>query len=429
MNSPVNPTFLIETLGCKVNQYESQAMREELKKNGFLEKKDAASADFYILNSCTVTQKADADTRNLIRRFHRTNPSGKVVIAGCYAEFAKDRKALMDIPGVARLVRNTEKDRIAEIVAGQKSPAGRENRLNITNFENRDRAFVKVQDGCNHRCAYCKVPLVRGPSRSRPEHEIVSEITVLASKGYKEIVLTGICLGAWGKDPGEKSDLAYLVRHISRIDGLFRVRLSSIEPIYVTDDIISLLKENTKVCKHLHIPLQSGDDRILRLMKRPYTGKKFREIIRKIRKQIPDIAVTTDVLVGFPGESERNFRNTLKFIKEIKFSRIHVFSYSSREGTAAAERKAGPDKKAVKKRVKILRDAGKKLSMDFAKHFIGKSQSVVIESHRDKSGFLGGYTDRYIRVFIDGPDPLKNKLIPVEIIRVDEHLTTALPTA
>ncbi len=292
----------------------------------------------------------------------------------------------------------------------------------ITDFKDRNRAFIKVQDGCNHRCSYCKVSLVRGPSKSRCTEEILREVRAVIERGFKEIVLTGICLGAWGRDMAKKINLSNLVKEISQINGLFRIRLSSIEPIYVTDDIINTLKNNDKVCKHLHIPLQSGDNRILKAMKRPYTRERYAEIIGKIRRRIPNVAITTDMLVGFPGEDDKRFHITLKFIKDIRPSRMHVFSYSKRDGTPASGYRHSLNKKEIKERAEILAGLNRKLSTDFARDFIGEIQGAVIESYRDGvTGFLTGYTDRYIRVFVDGPDSLKNNLIPVRIMRVDKE--------
>ena len=428
MSFPDSPTFIIKTLGCKVNQYESQAMRENLARGGFLEKTNGQIVDFYVINSCTVTHRADKDTRSLIRRFHKINPHGKIVITGCYAELDSDRNTLIGIAGVTHLVRNREKERIAEILQVNPKSEIRNSKqignpeFEITDFKDRNRAFIKVQDGCNHRCSYCKVSLVRGPSKSRCTEEILREVRAVIERGFKEIVLTGICLGAWGRDTAKKINLSNLVKEISQIDGLFRIRLSSIEPIYVTDDIINTLKNNDKVCKHLHIPLQSGDNRVLKAMKRPYTRERFAEIISKIRRRIPDVAITTDMLVGFPGEDDKHFHITLKFIKDIRPSRMHVFSYSKRDGTLASGYRHSLNKKEIKERAKILAGLNRKLSTDFARDFIGEIQSAVIESHRDGvTGFLTGYTDRYIRVFVDGPDSLKNNLIPVRIMRVDKE--------
>lgn len=422
MNSPGKPTFAIETIGCKVNQFESQAIREQLTRNGFAEKKDAGRADFLILNSCTVTGKADRETRNLIHRLRRKNPHGKVIVTGCYAESENDRKTLREIPGVVELVRNSEKGKIAEI-ASNHVPLGRQVEVGsldrgITDFANRDRAFVKIQDGCDHRCSFCKVRLVRGPSKSRPYPEIADEVTLLAGKGYREIILTGICLGAWGKDFGGKNNLAGLLRKISLIGMPFRARLSSIEPLYVTDELIDTIKENAGICPHLHMPLQSGDDKILKSMMRPYTTGKFMQIVEKIRRHIPGVAITTDILAGFPGEDRSSFARTLNFVKGFGPSRIHVFPYSRREGTVSAGFKNNAERAVTKERVKILNDLGKNLSQEFAKHFIGKTQKALIETRSRENGLLSGYTERYIRVLVNGPDSLKGALASVKIVSV-----------
>jgi len=427
MNSPAKPTFILKTLGCKVNQYETQAMRESLTACGFSEKTACGIADFYIINSCTVTGKADKETRNLIRRNREMNPGAKIVITGCYAELDRDRSVLMAIPGVTHLIRNSEKADIGKILRPNshayrftRLPAGMAGRQ-ITNFKGRDRAFIKIQDGCDNKCSYCKVNLVRGPSRSRPAEDILAEAGTLIRKGLKEIVLTGICLGSWGKGT-RGTDLARLLGKISGIDGLFKIRLSSIEPLHVTDRLIDTVKRDDKVCKHFHVPLQSGDDRVLKLMSRPYGAKKFKHIIKKIRSAIPEAAFTTDVLVGFPGEDERSFANTVEFIETIKPSRMHVFAYSKREGTPASRFESRLTNAAAKKRVKTLTSLNRKLSMDFAKRFVGKDQDAVIESVRvEKTGLLTGYTDRYIRVLLEGPDSLKNSLKAVQITRVEEE--------
>ncbi|MBN1353515.1 MAG: tRNA (N(6)-L-threonylcarbamoyladenosine(37)-C(2))-methylthiotransferase MtaB [Candidatus Omnitrophica bacterium] len=431
-------TFLIHAFGCKVNQYESQVMRESMLRNGFVETDRVDACDFYIINSCTVTRNADRDTRNLARHFNKINPSGKIVVAGCYAELDADRETLSAIPGVYRIVRNSQKPGIGAVLSGEeikchlrKTEAGNagveKNILTITDFKNRNRAFIKIQDGCNHKCSYCKVSLVRGPSRSRVPSEIFEEADCIIKKGFKEIVLTGICLGAWGMDfkgdrfeSGGKMDLADIAEEISEIEGLFRIRLSSIEPIYVTDRLINVIKDNGKLCKHIHIPLQSGDGRILKLMRRPYTTLGFRQLIKKLRREMPDIAFTTDVLVGFPGEDDGSFSNTLKFLREIKPSRMHIFSYSERRGTAASGYYGKVEKGIISKRVKILLDLNKEFSSEYTASFIGKTQSAVIESERDrKGGCLSGYTDRYIRIFTDGSDCFKNMLVPVTITGVD----------
>lgn len=411
-------------------------MRENLLIEGFTEKEDPRKTDICIINSCTVTHRADRDTRNTARHFHKINRKGKVVIAGCYAELHEDRKALFEIPGVGCLIRNREKNNIARMLKAvfNLSPLYpskiRRRESRISYFKNRDRAFVKIQDGCNHKCSYCKVNIVRGRAKSRSARHILTEIKTLAANGFREIVLTGICLGAWGMDLKGKQRLVNLIRDISEIDEAFRIRLSSIEPFYITDGIIKELKTNKRLCKHLHVPLQSGDDEVLKRMNRLYTAAEFYRMIRKVRKSIPDIAITTDVLVGFSGEDEKRFQRTVKFIRHINPSRIHVFAYSERAGTAAAKYREMENASKIKERVNTLGHLAGTLSVNFAKKFINKTQEVLFESGRDrKTGFLVGYTDRYVRVLAEGGDSLKNKLLPVKITKIDKqnHLVFSLP--
>ncbi|MBL7158590.1 MAG: tRNA (N(6)-L-threonylcarbamoyladenosine(37)-C(2))-methylthiotransferase MtaB [Candidatus Omnitrophica bacterium] len=421
------PTFCLKTLGCKVNQYETELMRECLKQSGFVEENDEARAHFCIINSCTVTQTADKETRNLARHFYRINPSGKVVITGCYAEFEEDRKVLKGLSGVTHLVRNCDKTNIAQILLPNACSLQPRTCRTISNFKNRDRAFIKIQDGCDHKCSYCKVGLVRGPSRSRKIEDILSEAEGLVNNGFREIVLTGVCLGAWGLDLEKKKNLASLVEEILAIEGDFRIRLSSIEPAYVTERLTDLMKNNPKICKHLHVPLQSGDDKVLALMRRRYTIRRFFDIIKRARKKIPDLAFTTDILAGFPGEGEANFKSTLKFIQRIKPSRVHIFSYSKRQFTPAAGFKSEVEKSRKNERAKALIELGHIFAKQFVKSFIGKKELVLVESRRDTtSGLLTGYTDRYVRVLFEGPDSLRGKLASIVIKSVDESKNSVL---
>ena len=327
MNYPNNTTFLIKTLGCKVNQYESDKIRERLAMYGFREAGAPGRADIYIINSCTVTHKADRETRRLIRHFNHLNPASKIFVAGCYAETDKDRSELSKIGGITHLIRNKEKNDIPDIIAKEFNVRDKDpSRKDRTIFTDRDRAFLKIQDGCDNRCAYCKVSMVRGQSVSRDESEILEEIGHLVSLGFKEIVLTGVCLGAWGGEKKEPQDLSYLLRSICRVEGDFRIRLSSIEPEYVTDDLIETISLSPKICDHLHVSLQSGSDEILRLMNRKYSAKQFAVLIKRIRKRIPKCAFTTDIIVGFPGEDDRAFRETSRFLSKVRPSRDHIFT-------------------------------------------------------------------------------------------------------
>ena len=281
---------------------------------------------------------------------------------------------------------------------------------------------MKVQDGCDNRCSYCKVSIVRGRSRSRPLEDIISECATLIKNGYKEIVLTGICLGSYGRDISKDMNLSKLIEGLRRIDGDWRMRLSSIEPKDVTTELISQIKSEKKLCKHLHIPFQSGDDEILKRMARPYTSADYIGIAERLRKAIPDIAISTDIMAGFPGEKDANFKNTLNFIKEIRPMRLHVFGFSKRQGTPAYNYKDNAAGAVKKQREQELLNLADSFSREFEGMFIGKTARVLVEDKRDEQGLLEGYTDRYIRVLIDGPDELKSNLITCRLTLTNQKV-------
>jgi len=392
------------TVGCKVNQYETQALREQYLKKGYRESAKEEPADLYVINTCTVTGKADKDSRRYIHHAKKINPKAKIVVTGCLVE--KDEEEISSIPGVKEIIKNSEK------------PEG------ISGFSGHTRVFVKIQDGCNNFCSYCKVPFVRGRSRSRSEKAILDEISRLLDKGFKEIVLSGICLGEWGKDLKEPKGLRDLLQKITAIKKDFRIRLSSIEPNLVTSQLIETIKSSPKICSHLHIPLQSGSDKILKLMNRPYKARDYIKLILKIRKEAPDFSISTDVLTGFPGEGKREFRNTLKVIKKILPVRLHAFPYSPRKGTKAYGLMPIVEKPELKQRVKTLQALGKALSAKYRKKFLKKCVRVLVEHTRDRtSGLFCGYTDTYIRVLIqeDKPnDHLSGQLIPARLTKLDQ---------
>ncbi len=417
-----NHRFFIKTLGCKVNQYESQAMRELLIRADFKECLSKEIADIYIINTCTVTRKADTESRYWAGIFHKTNPNAKIVITGCCAE--KDADMFSFLPGISNIINNKDKGRIAEILAGPQSTVhgpqtgeGPSKRFfTITDFKDHTRAFVKIQDGCSNFCAYCKVPLVRGLSISKPVKEAAEEVSVLVSKGFKEIVLTGICLGAWGGDLEEKSNIVDILKALNNIPGDFRIRLSSIEPKYVTDELTDFIARNRRVCRHLHIPIQSGDDEVLAKMNRPYTAQQLKDIIIKVRKKIEGIGIATDILVGFPGESDKNFRNTVNLVKEIQPVRVHIFPFSKREGTSAATMAGEVPYGVIKSRFQQMKIAAITASYLYKETFLGKCLDVLVESKRERhSGRLTGYSDNYIKVMFDGPDTFMKNIVPVKI--------------
>ncbi len=407
--------FYIKTLGCKVNQYESQVIRENLLKAGYVEAGNKDEADICVVNTCTVTSASDSKSLKSIRSGLRKNKC--VIATGCMIE-DKDL-TLHKLKGVDFIIKNKDKYNIPKIIVGDRHacplPA-------ITHFKGHARAFVKVQDGCNNRCSYCKVSVVRGESKSRSFEDIIDECSTLIKKGYSEIVLTGICLGAYGKDISNTASLAKLIEEICKIKGDWRMRLSSIEPKDATDDLVSRIKSEEKLCKHLHIPFQSGDDEVLKRMNRPYTVSDYISIVTGLRKAIPDIAVSTDIMVGFPGEKEANFQNTFNFIKEIRPMRLHVFGFSKRTGTPAYNYKDVVSNVVKKQREHALLDIAGDFSGEFERMFAGKIARVLVEDRRDKHGFLQGYTDRYIKVLIDGPDSIKSRLLSCQLTLTNQKV-------
>ncbi len=424
--------FFIKTLGCKVNQYESQAIRELLLDASFKECLAKETADIYILNTCTVTRKADSESRHWAAIFHKTNPAAKIVLTGCAVE--KNADAFSFLPGISNIIKNDDKINIADILTNHESRLSTEAKdksslakaettngenhrfLKITGFKDHTKAFVKIQDGCANACSYCKIPYVRGGSISRPLHDIAEEVKTLVSKGFEEIVLTGICLGAWGSDLAQMKSIIDVLKALCGIPDVFRIRLSSIEPKYITDELIGYISQNSKICRHLHIPIQSGDDEILGRMNRPYTAEGMRDLIIKVKKNIEGVGITTDVLVGFPGETDKNFRNTVNLIKEVLPVKTHIFPFSKRDGTAACAMAGVVPEDEIKKRFQSMKIAAITASYLYREGFLKKLVDVLVESKKERhSGRLTGYSDNYIKVIFDGPDSLMKKIAPVKI--------------
>jgi threonylcarbamoyladenosine tRNA methylthiotransferase MtaB len=390
------PTIKFFTLGCKVNQYDTQSIRERFLERGFSEVKDNEKADAYLINTCTVTSSADHKSRALIRSFIRENPKAEIIVTGCMVKY--DRDLLLGIKGVSLIV---SKSFFCE---------------GVTDFQGHTRAFLKIQDGCDNFCSYCKVPLVRGRSRSRPLNTVIKEGEALAAKGFKEIVLTGICLGSYGKDIGKSTDLSKVITGLEKIKGLLRIRLSSIEAGDVTDKLIALMAKSKKLCPHLHIPIQSGDDEILKKMKRKYTRKFYLDLIRKIRKNVPAVSITTDCLLGFPQESEKNFHNTLTLVKKIVPLKTHIFPYSARKGTLAYKFEGENSQSLVQERCRRLKDVCVKAALSYKKSFLNKTVKVLIEGKvKQSSNLWQGYSDNYLRVFVDSKANLKNKIVSLKL--------------
>jgi len=419
-------TFKLYTLGCKVNQYETQAIREDFIANGFKEVNSQRPADIYVINSCTVTSRADSKSLELIRRARKQNHRAEIVLTGCLVNV--DTANLRRQTKVNFMLNNQFKNRLVDMIKNKKTlgkVTAKFIPLKVSDFKNHSRAFVKIQDGCNNRCAYCKIPLVRGKSRSRPLPEIKEEVGRLVKKGFQEIVLTGICLGDYGQDLDNRDvvsgDLAAVIDSLEGIKGNFRIRLSSIEAKDVTDRLIVKLTQSEKLCPHLHIPFQSGDDEILRKMQRNYSVRDYLRVVKNIKKKLPRAAITTDIMVGFPGEQEKHFQNTLRFIGQISPSRIHVFPFSPRPETLAFSLTERVRAETVKKREKVLLALATEKAVTYYKGFINQALTVLTEHKRDKdSGWLKGYAENYIPVVFPGPDSLMGKLVGVKIIGVED---------
>ncbi len=419
------PKVAFYTLGCKVNQYESDAMAELFSKKGYDIVPFDSIADVYVINTCDVTNESARKSRQMIRKASRNNPNAEIVVVGCYSQLRPDEIA--QIPGVDVIIGTSDRHKIVDfledsrkgkqqiIVVNDIMKQNKFEDISFKGYRQKTRAFLKIQEGCNMFCSYCIIPYARGPVRSRPIESILREAESLAEDGFKEIVLTGIHLGLYGHDLKDQNLFLFdVIKYISQISGIERIRLSSIEAMELTDDFISSLTGIKQFCEHLHVPLQSGNDRILRLMNRRYTAEQFRGKINHIRSLIPNISITTDVIVGFPGETDDDFMVTEKFIRELQFSRLHVFPFSPRDGTPAAKMKQQVRKAVKEERSRTLINLGKQLEQKFNERFIGRTMDVLFEE-KVSEGIYHGYTGNYIKVAVFSDEDLHNKLIPVNL--------------
>jgi len=381
-------TFSIKTFGCKVNQYESDQLRERLLAQGLKEVDWKFNSDMVIVNTCTVTGRSDYKVRNSLREIKRRLPDAKVVAIGCGTR--NESSGINRIKGIDTTLPDLpEADQIK--IRGIK----------------RTRAFLKIQDGCDNFCSYCIVPYVRGRSQSRSVTEVIKEFEGLIKDGFKEVVLCGVCLGSF-------PDLTGFLRKLVKLPGEYRIRLSSIEPWYVTDELLDFMAKEEKICPHLHLPLQSGDEEILQAMRRKITLSEYKELVDKARQRIPGIAITTDIIVGFPGETDENFENTLRTVKHIGFSGTHIFPYSERSGTVAEKIKNKVTSSIMESRKNRLTEICAKQAQQYRDNFNNKKVEVLVEAKRDtQSGFLIGYSPNYLRVSFKGEDSLKGEFVQV----------------
>ena len=391
------PSFIIKTLGCKVNQYESQLMREQLVAAGFSECPTDETPDICAVNTCTVTEQSDAKSRRMLRSLIRKYPSSRIVAIGCYAE--SDADILGKIEGVDLVLDNRSKDTFVAEISALLSVEGPDPApVTITTFADHTRAFVKVQDGCDNFCSYCKIPYVRGRSRSRDISEIVSEVSSLSENSFREIVLTGIHLGAFGKSGGHSEHkLPQLISRLNKIEHLRRIRLSSIDPDEVTKKLIDAIEGCSKCCRHLHISVQSGSDRILAMMNRKYTRRMYIELVETLYERMPDISISTDIMAGFPGESESDFGDSLDLIEKVCFSKVHIFGFSPRRGTPAASMPDRVDPPTIKARTERLKSAAAEAAARHRRKFIGTTQQILIEKIDYDHFVAEGFTDNYLR--------------------------------
>ena len=426
------------TLGCRTNQHDTAEMQVILKKEGYAIVDSSETADIYVINTCTVTARSDYSSRLAVKKSLAINENATVVFTGCYAQLNPEDSAKME--GLDIILGNADKLKIAEVLKAklkndslQKESslaevymsdihADREfQTLPVTQFQGRTKAFIKVQTGCDESCSFCTVVRARGSSASDTRKNILDNVRHAIDGGYKEITLTGINLGTWGMDFHLKETFSSLVEDIANLNGNFRVRLSSINPMEIDDHLIELISQHEKICPHLHIPLQSGDTEVLSKMKRNYNAKQYEHIVRRASEKISPLGLGADVIVGFPGESEVSFEHTRKLIEELPFSYLHVFSYSPRSGTEAHNFKNNIKNITKKERNLILNDLVKEKARQFYKSFIGKKVTVLVEERKQADGVLKGYSEHYIPVSIDTEGFLQNQLVSVLITEIRKN--------
>ncbi|HHV29209.1 tRNA (N(6)-L-threonylcarbamoyladenosine(37)-C(2))-methylthiotransferase MtaB [Acetivibrio mesophilus] len=413
------------TLGCKVNQYETEAISEMFEKAGYRIVDFEQEADVYVINTCTVTNLSDRKSRQMIRRAKRNNEDSIVIVVGCYAQTAPQE--VSEIEGVNMVVGTRDRSRIIEYLEELESFGGRRNyvedimktrefeELGVDVYKERTRAFIKIQEGCNQFCTYCIIPYARGPVRSRSEENILKEVAGLAQSGYKEIVLTGIHVASYGKDI-KTTSLVEIMKKVHEVEGIERIRLGSIEPTTVTEEFVEAIKGMEKLCPQFHISLQSGCDSTLKRMNRKYTTKEYLRSVRLLRDNLKDVAITTDVMVGFPGETDEEFNETYRFLEEVFFSNMHVFKYSRRKGTPAASypNQVSPQKKEERSRKLI--ELASNMTLKYNRGFIGKTLPVLFEQEvKGKEGFMEGLTPNYIRVECRGNKDIEGEILDVQL--------------
>lgn len=416
-------------LGCKVNQYESEAIAELFQEKGYEIVGIDEEADVYVINTCTVTNFGDKKSRQLIRKVKRQNENAIVAVVGCYAQTAPQE--LMKVEGVNLVIGTKDRAQIVEMVENYKTENGVENHvsdimkervfepLSIQKLANRTRAYLKIQDGCSQYCSYCIIPYARGPIRSRDPQDVLAEVKRLAENGFKEVVLTGIHVASYGKDRHDTS-LLEILRQVHEVEGIERIRFSSIEPNVVTEEFAQAIADMPKVCDHFHLSLQSGCDKTLKEMNRKYDTEKYRQAAATLRKYLPEVALTTDIIAGFPGETEEDFQASYDFAKEIGFAKIHAFPYSPKRGTPAAARKDQLLNAVKAERSHRLIELSDKMADDFIQAYVGKEVEVLYERVIGE-GIYEGHTTNYIKVKGTSDKDLTNVICKTKITKAENE--------
>lgn len=407
------------TLGCKVNQYETNAMMQKMIEAGYEVVDFETKADIYIINTCTVTNMADKKSRQMLRRVKEINPEAILVAVGCYAQVAKEK--LEQIPEIDLILGINEKNDIVKYVEQASKNTYVSDVLHQTEFldfgdvtyTEKTRAVIKVQDGCNQFCSYCIIPYARGRIRSRKPESVIKEITDVAKEGIKEVVITGIHIASYGKDFNTEYRLIDLLEEIQKVDGIQRIRLGSLEPTLITEEFVTRLKKLSKICDHFHLSLQSGCNETLKRMNRKYTTDQFRHVVELLRNAYPEVHLTTDVIVGFPGETEEEFNKTYEFLKEIKFYKMHVFKYSPRSGTVAAKMPNQIDGNIKEERSNKLIELSDENEKEYNQKYIGKEVEVLLEEQEGE--YLKGHTTNYMVVKMKTNENLENTIQKVTV--------------
>lgn len=417
------------TLGCKVNQYETNAMAQKFKEKGYKVIEGEAKADIYVINTCTVTNMSDRKSRQMLRRMKDINKNAIIVACGCYVQVSKEEVEQME--EIDFVLGNNEKKNIVEYVEKYIEENKKEENMedvmqqrefvdfgDVT-YTEKTRAVIKVQDGCDRFCSYCIIPYARGRVRSRKPQSVISEIEKIAKQGIQEVVVTGIHVASYGKDFNNDYKLIDLLEEINKIEGIKRIRLGSIEPLLITEEFVERLKKLEKICHHFHLSLQSGCDETLKRMNRRYTIEEFKEIVNRLRKNYEDVILTTDIIVGFPGETEEEFNKTYEFLKDIKFYKMHVFKYSPRKGTKAAKMPKQIDGKQKEMRSKKLIELSDFNEKTYNEAYINKEVEVLFEE--EKEGMYKGHTENYILVYYKSEENLENKMKKVICKEVEKN--------